>query len=174
MWLRIALLFVPLFLLSAQAQAQSCQVIGVKLTGQYYRSNQRKCFSSVKKAEEKGFNNTSGASAVRGFAFSLTGAEEVPPVSTSSSGNCLATLQTDSSLKVMCIHNVQNPTEAHIHEGIPGFDGGIICDLGNGASPISATCNLAKGQVAGLIDGLLYLNVHSAQNSGGELRGQIK
>ena len=159
---------------AAKKEVPGCPVIGIKSTKQYYRANQRQCFANVKKASTKGYSDSAAGSTSIGYAFSLAGTEEVPPVTTTATGSCLAALLAESStLRVICTHNVISPILAHVHEAAIGVDGDVICDLGAGTSPISADCALTSTQLASLLAGGLYVNVHSTLNSGGEIRGQI-
>lgn len=151
-----------------------CPVVGIKATGVYLTASQRACFANVKKAGRKGYEAAASDSVYRAFSFDLTGAEEVPTVTTTATGNCTVALLADTTtVRVMCVHTVVSPTMAHIHTGAIGVEGDVICDLGNGASPINTTCTLTDEQKANLLNGDLYVNVHSGVNTGGELRGQI-
>lgn len=158
----------------AGTDPNGCPVIGIKASGEFYRANQRSCFANTKKAIKKGFEDAADNSTIRGFSFSLNGSEEVPAVVTTATGTCLAALLPDQvSLRIICTHSVVNPTAAHVHTGAIGIEDAIICDLGTGVSPISTTCSLTSTQKTSLLNGDLYVNVHSAVNTDGELRGQI-
>ena len=66
---------------------------------------------------------------------------------------------------------------AHIHgPAAPGTNAGVVVNLApNGAkSPITGKATLTDAQVADLLAGKDYLNIHTAANKGGEVRGQIK
>lgn len=63
-------------------------------------------------------------------------------------------------------------TGAHIHEGAVGVDGPIIFVLPAG-SPKTGTVTLSTSQETSLLSGGLYVNIHSTNFSGGEIRGQI-
>jgi hypothetical protein len=70
-------------------------------------------------------------------------------------------------------------TVAHIHSGIAGTNGPVIVDfVPSGGDPnrweVQAGDVLNADQVNALLAGQLYVNVHSAANPGGEIRGQIK
>lgn len=72
-----------------------------------------------------------------------------------------------------------NATVAHIHNGIAGTDGPVIVDfVQSGTDPnrwdVETGGALTADQVNALLAGQLYVNVHSAANPGGEIRGQIK
>ena len=112
--------------------------------------------------------------------FPLSGAQEVPPAATTASGDCTWVLSADqSSFQVDCIHDVAGATAAHIHLGATGVAGPIIVSLGSPSSPINFTWDASSSpprtaaDVADLLAGDLYVNVHSDDFPGGEIRGQI-
>jgi len=80
-------------------------------------------------------------------------------------------------LQFQIIHNVANPTAAHIHgPALPGTDAGVLYAIGasNGASPIVGNVTLTGTQESDLYDGELYINVHSTiYPVSGEIRGQV-
>ena len=63
---------------------------------------------------------------------------------------------------------------AHIHgPADPGGTAPPVVPFANAASPISGTATLTDAQAADLAAGKWYVNVHTAANRGGEIRGQI-
>ena len=63
---------------------------------------------------------------------------------------------------------------AHIHgPADPGQNAGPVVPLATAASPITGTATLTDAQAAELAAGKYYVNVHTAANKGGEVRGQI-
>lgn len=63
---------------------------------------------------------------------------------------------------------------AHIHgPADPGQNAGPVVPFPNAASPITGTATLTEAQAAELAAGKYYVNVHTAANKGGEIRGQI-
>ena len=109
------------------------------------------------------------------FVFHLSGDQEVPPVSTQARGGCMGRFDAGtSSFSLICTHNVENATIMHIHQGAPGVNGPIVFDLGSPASPMIATWSgMTPGDVANLLAGNFYLNIHTAGRPTGEIRGQI-
>ena len=109
------------------------------------------------------------------FAAILTGSQEVPPVSTRSSGTATLRLNADRSLS----YNVgtSGPITAfaaHIHDGPPGTNGPILYFLNGGTRTWEGTTPpLTAEQQAKLLNGELYINVHTLENPTGEIRGQI-
>jgi len=118
------------------------------------------------------------------IAFPLRGSQEVPAVSTSADGACVADVDFDETpflppkrvtLELRCAHDVAVPTMAHIHAGAKGAKGDVIVDLGSASSPIQATVDLqVEGQVNKFFAGGLYVNVHSPGHPDGEIRGQME
>lgn len=63
---------------------------------------------------------------------------------------------------------------AHIHgPADPGANAPPVVPFPNAASPITGTATLTDAQAADLAAGKYYVNVHTAANRGGEIRGQI-
>lgn len=111
--------------------------------------------------------------------FPLSGAQEVPPVATDDSGVCVATfdlagLPEQGDLDIYCTHDVANPVAAHIHNGAPGVAGPIVIPFDDPTSPIVAEDVFLNPALAeALREGNLYVNVHTAANPNGHIRGQI-
>lgn len=106
--------------------------------------------------------------------FPLSGDQEVGPVSTNAVGIGYFTTDNDGNLTGLYVeHDVANPTMAHIHTGAAGVNGGVIIDLGNPTSPIIVSFTVE--QVALLHSTpAFYVNVHSTNFGGGEIRGQAE
>ena len=65
-------------------------------------------------------------------------------------------------------------TAAHIHMARRGKPGPVIVPLcGPCTSPATGTATLTTAQVTSLRRAGLYVNVHTARNQGGEIRGQL-
>jgi Cu/Zn superoxide dismutase len=63
---------------------------------------------------------------------------------------------------------------AHIHgPADPGANAGVVVPFATATSPIAGTATLTDAQAAELMAGKYYVNVHTAANRGGEIRGQI-
>jgi hypothetical protein len=63
-------------------------------------------------------------------------------------------------------------TAAHIHRGAAGAPGGVAYPLSFSGTAFSGVVTLTLSDEALLLNGGLYVNVHTAANSGGEIRGQ--
>jgi hypothetical protein len=105
----------------------------------------------------------------------LTGAEEVPPVSTAARGSGSFTIGDDGAVSGSVTTTGVNGTMAHIHMAAKGQNGGVIVPLTKSGDTYSAPAGakLNEAQMAAFKAGNLYVNVHSAANKGGEVRGQL-
>lgn len=64
---------------------------------------------------------------------------------------------------------------AHVHLGKPGTAGGVAVPLcGPCRSGVRGTAKLKARTVTALLGGGAYVNVHTAKNPAGEIRGQIR
>ncbi|HSE13903.1 MAG TPA: CHRD domain-containing protein [Rudaea sp.] len=107
----------------------------------------------------------------------LSGAQETPPVQTSASGSGTISIGDDKSVSGSVKISGTEATAAHIHVGAPGKSGPPIITLTKGADGtwnVPAGSRLTDEQYASFKAGDLYVNVHSARNKSGEIRGQIK
>lgn len=111
------------------------------------------------------------------FKATLSGAQEVPPKTTEGKGDALATLDTTTkTLSYTATYTgLSGPaTAGHIHgPALPGANAGVMIPFKSAASPITGTATLTDAQAADLMAGKLYVNVHTAANPGGEIRGQL-
>lgn len=112
------------------------------------------------------------------FTTQLSGTNEVPPVTTAASGRIDAVLNKDTGLFrwKMAFTGLSGPaTAAHFHGPAA---------IGQNASPSlqipTPFKNVSEGQgtltaaqVADLVAGRWYANVHTAAHPGGEIRGQM-
>lgn len=109
------------------------------------------------------------------FVFHLSGDQEVPPNASTARGGCFGQLDAAAaSFSLVCTHNVVGPVLMHIHEAPPGENGGVVFDLGDPVSPVEATwTGMTPEQIADLLAGNYYVNVHASGRPAGEIRGQI-
>ncbi len=107
----------------------------------------------------------------------LSGGQEVPPVNTSGSGSGTISIGDDKSVTGSVTTTGVTGTMAHIHNGATGKNGPVVVPLSkNGESTwaVPPGVKLTDPQYAAFKAGDLYVNVHSAQHQGGEIRGQLK
>jgi hypothetical protein len=107
----------------------------------------------------------------------LSGAEEVPPVTTAAKGSGTVMIGNDGAVSGSVTTTGVAGTAAHIHEAAAGKNGGVIVPMtksGDNGWTFASGAKLTEAQMASLKAGNLYVNVHSAANPGGEIRGQLK
>lgn len=107
----------------------------------------------------------------------LSGDQEVPPVTTAATGRGTIEIGDDGSISGSITTAGVAGTMAHVHLAAPGKNGPPIITLTKGADDewaIPAGARLTDAQYENFKAGGLYINVHSATNPGGEIRGQLK
>jgi CHRD domain len=112
------------------------------------------------------------------FHATLDGKSEVPPNASTGSGDALASLDTSSKQLSYTItfFGLSGPaTAAHFHgPAAPGANAGVAVPIGTSpTSPVTGSVTLTDAQMADLQAGKWYANVHTAENKGGEIRGQM-
>ena len=105
----------------------------------------------------------------------LSGAEEVPPTNVQGSGNGTITVKSDGAVSGSVTTTGVQGTMAHIHQGAKGQNGPVIIPLTKSGDTYSvpAGAKLNDAQIKAFKEGGLYVNVHTAANKGGEVRGQL-
>ncbi|MCP3465063.1 CHRD domain-containing protein [Bradyrhizobium sp. CCGUVB23] len=108
----------------------------------------------------------------------LDGKAEVP--ATTSSGTGTADLDYDAASKklswTVTYSGLSGPaTAAHFHgPAESGKNAGVAVAIPNAASsPVKGEATLTDAQAADLLSGKYYVNIHTAANPGGEIRGQV-
>jgi hypothetical protein len=108
----------------------------------------------------------------------LDGASEVPP--NTSAGKGTADLDYDAATKTLTwkltYTGLSGPaTAAHFHgPAEAGKNAGVAVAIPNAtSSPAEGSATLTDAQAADLIAGKYYVNIHTAANPGGEIRGQV-
>jgi len=118
-----------------------------------------------------------------GNALPMSGAQEVPAVTTGASGSINASYNRLSrilSYKVSFSGLSGNATAAHIHgTAEAGFIAGVLQSFSGFPAKTAGTYSGTlyvdgiKIKEAELLAGWYYVNIHTAANSGGEIRGQL-
>lgn len=109
----------------------------------------------------------------------LSAAQEVPRFDSTASG--LATLTLDEAGSLLTVHvntrNLDNASASHLHNAFGGVNGpvefGLTQDGGNPAHWFVEQQALDSAQLATVLAGGTYVNVHSPAHPGGEIRGQV-
>ena len=120
----------------------------------------------------------SGASSSSTMTASLSGASEVPAVKSDASGTVEASLDKKTNVLSWTVtySGLSGPaTAGHFHgPAASGQNADVVVPIdGNLASPIKGTATLTAEQAADLMAGKWYVNLHTAANPKGEIRGQV-
>jgi hypothetical protein len=112
------------------------------------------------------------------FRTTMSGKNEVPPTTSTGTGDVLATLDTATKKLTftMTYMGLTGPaTAAHFHgPAAAGANAGVVVPIGtNPASPTNGSATLTDAQIKDLEAGMWYANVHTDANKGGEIRGQM-
>ena len=108
----------------------------------------------------------------------LDGKSQVPP--STSAGTGMADIDYDAATKKLSwkltYSGLSGPaTAAHFHGPAgPGKNAGVAVAIPNAtSSPVEGSATLTDAQAADLLAGNYYINIHTAANPGGEIRGQV-
>ena len=108
----------------------------------------------------------------------MTAAQEVPPNSSRGSGTVVTNLNKEMRMLrwTVTYSGLTGPVSAgHFHgPAAPGANAGVVVPFtGSLASPIEGSATLTEAQMADLVAGKWYANLHTAASPGGEIRGQV-
>ena len=104
----------------------------------------------------------------------LDGKAQVPPNTSAATGT--ADLDYDPASKKLSYSGLSGPaTAAHFHgPAEAGKNAGVAVAIPNAtSSPVEGSATLTDAQAADLAAGKYYINIHTAANPGGEIRGQV-
>jgi hypothetical protein len=107
----------------------------------------------------------------------LSASNEVPPNPSSGSGTGKVELDGNVIKWTITYSGMSGPvTAGHFHGPAPaGSNAGVVVPFaGPLVSPIIGSATLTSAQVDQLKAGMWYINLHTAANPGGEIRGQVK
>ena len=108
---------------------------------------------------------------------SLSGAQQVPPVSTSASGQGSITVNEDHTVSGSVTVSGLAPVAAHIHVAARGKNGPVAIGLTKSSDTmwvVPAGAKFNDDQYKAFLAGETYLNFHTPANKGGEIRGQLQ
>jgi hypothetical protein len=122
-----------------------------------------------------------GQAATSTFKADMKGSSEVPANTTSGTGSGTVTLDPNSNKITynVTFSGLTGPaTAVHIHGPAPaGKNAGVLIWLSTkgktASSPVSGSATMTAAQAQDLTNGQCYVNVHTAANPGGEIRGQL-
>ncbi len=113
------------------------------------------------------------------FKADMKASSEVPPNTTAGTGSATVTLDGDKITWNVTFSGLSGPaTAAHIHGPAPaGKNAGVLVWLSTkgkpATSPLTGSATLTAAQASDLMNGECYVNVHTAKDPGGEIRGQL-
>jgi hypothetical protein len=113
------------------------------------------------------------------YEATLSGAQEVPPVNTAARGTAEIQLNTNTNMLTWKITytGLSGPaTAGHIHGPAgAGSNAAPVVPFANvGSQPVTGQATITPQQFGDLAAGLWYVNIHTAANPGGEIRGQLR
>lgn len=109
------------------------------------------------------------------YTTELSGANEVPPNESPATGTATLSVDTETLVatwEAMFSGLTADQTGAHFHNAPAGANGGVMFGLPLG-SPINGTWEMDQAQYDELVAGNVYLNIHTVEFPGGEIRGQM-
>lgn len=135
------------------------------------------CGSMQPGSMSSGTMTSGAASNMASMVSELSARNEVPP--NASAGTGRATVTMDRSTRVLtwsvAYSGLTGPaTGAHIHTGAEGANGPVTIPFTLSPSPITGSATLTEAQAQQLAAGQMYVNIHTAANPGGEIRGQLR
>jgi CHRD domain len=111
------------------------------------------------------------------FKASLNGKSEVPSNATAGSGSVTATYDTNSKKLTWkgSYSGLTGPaTMAHFHGPAPaGKNADVMIPISPYGPSFEGSATLNDAQAKALMDGDMYVNVHTEANKGGEIRAQL-
>jgi hypothetical protein len=120
---------------------------------------------------------TQSMAAMVNFKASLSGKSEVPANTTAGTGSVTATYDTESKKLTWkgSYSGLTGPaTAAHFHGPAPeGKNADVMVPISPNGPSFEGSVTLNDAQANALMDGDMYVNVHTAANKGGEIRGQL-
>jgi hypothetical protein len=115
------------------------------------------------------------------FVAELTGQNQVPPVTTTATGSVEVTASTYGvggrrvAYTIECSGLSGPITAAHFHgPAAEGENAGPLVPIEGTACPLEGTVTLNAEQAGHLSGGMIYVNIHTAANPDGEIRGQLE
>jgi uncharacterized protein (TIGR03118 family) len=112
------------------------------------------------------------------FTVLLSGAAQIPAANTTATGQGTLTIEGSNLTYNISFSGLSGPaTAAHIHAPADATNtAGVAIPFAVASATsgtISGTTNLTPDLLADIVNGMAYVNVHTANNPSGEIRGQI-
>ncbi|MBI2546067.1 CHRD domain-containing protein [Candidatus Woesearchaeota archaeon] len=121
------------------------------------------------------------------FEINLSGSEEAPPTNSTAAGDASVRLENGQLIVSGSFQNLSSAlyvvgnSSAHVHQGIAGENGPVVFSLDVNAGSDNRSgfftlppVTLTQEQIQNLLNGSYYINVHTENFNGGEIRGQIE
>jgi len=118
-----------------------------------------------------------GTASAIGIKVTLTGDQEVPPVSSPAVATGTIMVNDNASVSGSIMTTGIKATSAHIHEAPMGKNGPVVIPLEKKSDRefvVPAGAKLTDAQYQAFKAGDLYVNVHSDAHKDGEIRAQLK
>ena len=118
-----------------------------------------------------------GIASAIGIKVTLTGDQEVPPVSSPAVATGTIMVNDNASVSGSIMTTGIKATSAHIHEAPMGKNGPVVIPLEKKSDrefAVPAGAKLTDAQYQAFKAGDLYVNVHSDAHKDGEIRAQLK
>lgn len=131
------------------------------------------------------FSGLADAASAQAFTAELSGAQEVPPVMTPATGSVAVTLEGDTLRVYGDFSGLSSPlfeiadSPAHVHAAAPGENGGVVfivnvtAAMDNRSGLFTLVTELSAEERMDFLAGRYYLNIHTEDHQGGELRAQL-
>jgi hypothetical protein len=120
-----------------------------------------------------------GVAHAQTYTAHITGAQEVPVSGSTASAQGRVVIDEGALTMTFTVEFSglsSNQTAAHIHTGAIGVNGGVAIDLGvvgGTGGTLGNTVAITQGQIDSIRAGQTYINIHSINFPGGEIRGQL-
>ena len=123
------------------------------------------------------FTAASASADMLKYSADLNGPSENPPTTSKGVGAIEATY--DTATKTLTWSGTYSgltgpELAAHFHgPAAVGANAGVLVPVDAKESPFKGSAVLTDDQAKAFADGMVYFNIHTAQNKGGEIRGQL-
>jgi hypothetical protein len=107
------------------------------------------------------------------FVAHASGSQEVPSVTSAYAAHASFIMSPDQSTMIYHVSTTAVPTDVRVQRGIASINGQTVYSLTNIGQTFDGTLQLSASDPADVQAGRFYLNIVTAANLAGELRGQV-
>lgn len=120
-------------------------------------------------------DDNNGGEDITIFKAMLYGSSEVPPNASAATGSTTLTFyESTKKFIAVTLYSGLTPSAGHIHNAAVGVSGPPVFPFVMGPSPITFESGvLTQEQVNELLNGRMYVNLHTTTYPNGEIRGQL-